>query len=468
MKIHSRWNFLAAGGVFLLIFAFLPLFTLQAQDTAAAGAGYASLVLNSAGDLEVQDASGKIVATLENGTIGQKVQVENQKLKISFGRDLKGQTTLIIYPDPESPQSLTLKCLGQEAKISSDSVLTVRTTTDLSGVEYQAGVLGSVSIAGQSLGKGQSVRMQNGSVIAPETVAAVQPPQARTTTETVVVATPGSPEAQQPIPEVPVSVNISPETGEYVGARSRVVTGEVYLAPPGTDPVSMMSSGHRPPALKSGDAIPEGSTLHTAPNSTAILTLFPGTAITVEPNTQVTFTNLQFRKSPPAGEAGKEAHMDLKTGGIVFRIEEKDRKNMDFQIRTPLAVAAARGTKGRVIHLNNTTIIFMNEHVVVAKSPIPNSGMEIVVEQGHKLVITRMMGAAEDAPKPEGMAGEERVALQNMIDNLADYLDSGLSSGLTVGERGQLEDLIKESISQYDLSDPRLDNDPTTPFGGSN
>lgn len=466
MKIHSRWNFMSACGAFLFVFALGPLFSLQAQSTAAAGSGgYASLVLNSAGDLEVQDSAGKVVAMLENGTIGEKIQVENQKLKISFGRDLKGQTTLIIYPDPENPQSLTLKCLGQETKISSDSVLTIRTTTDLSGVEYQAGVLGSVSVAGQTLGKGQSIRMQNGSVVTREMVTAAQPPRS---SETVVVATPGSPAAPQPVPEVPVSVNISPETGEYVGARSRVVTGEVYVAPPGTDPISMMSGGHRPPSLKSGDAIPEGSTLQTAPNSTAVLTLFPGTAIMVEPNTQVTFTNLQFRKAPPAGEAGKEARMDLKTGGIVFRIEEKDRKNMDFQIRTPLAVAAARGTRGRVIHINNTTIIFMNENVVVAKSPIPNSGMEIVVEQGNKLVITRMMGAAEDIPKPEGMAEQERLALQNMIDSLADYLDSGLSSGLTVGERGKLEDLIKESISQYDLSDPRLDNDPTTPFGGSN
>jgi hypothetical protein len=341
----------------------------------------------------------------------------------------------------------------------------VRTTQDLSSVEYQAGVLGSVSVAGQSLAKGQSIRMQNGSPVTPEMVNAVKPPQSAYEP----VASAPVPQQQAPAaPQMPESVNVSPDTGEYVGARSRAVTGEVYVAPPGTDPISMMSGGRRPPALKSGDAIPEGSTLQTAPNSTAVLTLFPGTAITVEPNTQVTFTNLNFRKSPPAGEAGKEARMDLKTGGIVFSIEEKDRKNMDFQIRTPLAVAAARGTAGRVIHINNTTIIFTSENVIVAKSPVPGSGMEILVEQGKKLVITRLLGSGEEVPQPEGLTGDERSALQNIVDSLAAFLDSPASGGLTGGERGQLEGLIKESISQYDLSDPRLDNEPTTPFGGSN
>ncbi|MEM6823373.1 MAG: hypothetical protein AAF558_15705, partial [Verrucomicrobiota bacterium] len=125
-----------------------------------------SLVLEANDNLSIVDSSGASLMSLPSGSIGKKITADNQAFKLSFGEDLNNRHTLIIYPDPSSPQSLDLVILGQPVTMSKDSVLTVTASQDGSAAQFQAGVLGQITVAGSTVAPGGSQSVQNGNVVA--------------------------------------------------------------------------------------------------------------------------------------------------------------------------------------------------------------------------------------------------------------------------------------------------------------
>ncbi len=105
----------------------------------------------------------------------------------------------------------------------------------------------------------------------------------------------------------------------------------------------------QPLEIKKGDSIPTGATLITQSNTFVLIGLAPGASAIVEPNTTVTLNANKTVKSQDKIEK-RTVDLDMKsgTGGIVSVLKRYDRSDLDFKIRTPTGVAAARGTIYRV------------------------------------------------------------------------------------------------------------------------
>ena len=91
-------------------------------------------------------------------------------------------------------------------------------------------------------------------------------------------------------------------------------------------------------ALKVGDSVKVGSTVKTGPNSTAIIRLTKECAVNLTENTETVVETLEESDTAP------KVKLDLKSGTMSALIDPKAKGKMDFRIKTPSGVAAARGT----------------------------------------------------------------------------------------------------------------------------
>lgn len=91
-------------------------------------------------------------------------------------------------------------------------------------------------------------------------------------------------------------------------------------------------------ALQKGDEVPLGSTLKTGENSSAIIRITTDSAINMTANTETVVEEVDNSEEKP------KVLLDLKNGTMSALINPKVKGMMDFRIKTPSGVAAARGT----------------------------------------------------------------------------------------------------------------------------
>jgi hypothetical protein len=116
-------------------------------------------------------------------------------------------------------------------------------------------------------------------------------------------------------------------------AVAKEVTGNCRILRPGT-------SQSQP--LQAGDPVPVGSYLMTDGSGSALISPMPGIAVTIDNSTS---TRLETLASTAESSSRKpEIHFDLKKGTIHSAIARSSREPVDFKIRTPQGIAAARGT----------------------------------------------------------------------------------------------------------------------------
>jgi len=126
-------------------------------------------------------------------------------------------------------------------------------------------------------------------------------------------------------------VDVSPADAKVTApqpGRATVVIGDVREVPPG--------AAERP--LKVGDTVQQGSTVRTGGNSRAVVTMTSNSAVRIGPNSEAVVQELVESKDKP------KVLLDLKTGSMGALIDPEVKGKMDFKIKTPSGVAAARGT----------------------------------------------------------------------------------------------------------------------------
>ena len=377
-------TFLSILGVVVLVFS---LNTLQAAT---------QLRINAAGDLEILDSKGLLVKSLSNGSISQSVKSDNQAFKVSYGKDLKGRFTTIVYPDPEKPQTISLNVFKQDVIISSDAVLTVVAEKDLNTARLQSGVLGKISVAGTDLGAGNSVNIQNGAVVA-NTPPAPQPASKITPTQTQTAQTQKSNPAAVTIAEAPQQAPATAEdAGDYApenydGAHTRKIEGDVMIAPKGQTVVDAIKNSPTTPRLDLNQPITPGSTIQTGPDGKAYIAPFPGAILMLEPNTTVEFEELEWKKSN--GKVERKMTAFVKQGSVISAIKGIKPEDLDYKVKTPHGVAAARGTVYITRNNGSSTTVVVSQgrvQVVTAKGTFT-----IGVDAGNKVTFT-----AGDANSP--------------------------------------------------------------------
>ena len=112
-----------------------------------------------------------------------------------------------------------------------------------------------------------------------------------------------------------------------------VSVGEVKVTPPG---------GAEAP-LKAGDQVAVGSTVKTGAGARAVIVMTAKSAIRVAENSEVIIEEVVETATPP------KVTLDLKDGSLGALLKPGAGAEMDFKIKTPSGIAAARGTYFAVV-----------------------------------------------------------------------------------------------------------------------
>lgn len=145
-----------------------------------------------------------------------------------------------------------------------------------------------------------------------------------------------------------------PETGKVT-----VVVGKVTVTPPG--------QAEQP--LKVGDIVAVGSTIKTGADSRATVTMTTSSAVRIGPNSETVVAEIVESKDAP------KVLLDLKSGTMGALVKPEVKGKMDFKIKTPSGVAAARGTFYSVAVENGKGYIQTKEGEVVI-IPLDKAGAE--------------------------------------------------------------------------------------------
>lgn len=354
-----------------------------------------TITLDEINHLVITDETGSSVASLPTGSISEKITADNQVFKLSFGKDLENNHTIIIYPDPSAPQSLAFNLLGADVTMTADSVLTVSAPQSGAAPQLQAGVLGEITLAGSPIAPGLSVHLQNG-----QAVAAVEPePLAEDITTTSTE-------------EVPASTNQAAERliSEFSqGLVVKEVTGTVMMAPQGTDVMDLLRQSTSLPTLKPGDIIPNGASIRTDFGGSMVVAQSPGVTFQVLEN-----TNMQIEENSYEIQNGVEKRAfkaNLNKGGIINSLGGLDPNNTKYEIQTPLAVAAARGTAFSVFTSDSISVIITGEGDV----EVITRGGTYRTTEGQKTVVTFGDGTGEERTAQFDATSEEVQIIQNLI-----------------------------------------------------
>lgn len=108
-----------------------------------------------------------------------------------------------------------------------------------------------------------------------------------------------------------------------------IAVGNVTLIPVG---------GGAETPLKVGDVVPVGSTVKTGVASRAVIKTTKQSAVRIAENSQAIFMELVDSDATP------KVLIDLKAGSMGALIQPQAQSVMDFKIKTPTGIAAARGT----------------------------------------------------------------------------------------------------------------------------
>lgn len=115
-----------------------------------------------------------------------------------------------------------------------------------------------------------------------------------------------------------------PESGKVT-----VAVGDVQV---------IAKTGDAPVAVKPGDKVVVGSTIKTGAGARAVVVITPRSAIRIAENSEVVIEVVDETVLP------RKVTVDLKDGSLSALLKPNAAGELDFQVRTPSGVAAARGT----------------------------------------------------------------------------------------------------------------------------
>lgn len=122
--------------------------------------------------------------------------------------------------------------------------------------------------------------------------------------------------------------NLQPESGKILG-----LTGSASILLPGSA---------SPMPATAGQSVPEGSRITTTDGSSVMVGLTAGAATLVEGGSDVAVNQLQVRKSG-SRITHRSINLEVTQGSALSFLKSSD-SSADYSVRTPIGVAAARGT----------------------------------------------------------------------------------------------------------------------------
>lgn len=198
--------------------------------------------------------------------------------------------------------------------------------------------------------------------------------------------------------------------GRVMAADSGVVSiavGTVTMIPAG---------GGAEVPLKAGDAVPVGATVKTGAGSRAVIKTTKQSAVRIAENSQAVMMELVDSEATP------KVLIDLKSGSLGALIQPQAQGAMDFKVKTPTGIAAARGTMYAVAVEDGKGFVKV-EHGKVDVIP---ANVEKKVPQTGK--VTVVAGTVNETP----LGGQARVLKEGDVVTTGSTIKTGADSRATV------------------------------------
>jgi hypothetical protein len=399
-----------------------------------------TLSLNPLGEMVVADASGQTVKTLVMGSVGEVVRIGADSFKISYGKDLQGRATAILYANPENPQPFAVSCQSQELTVSKEAVLTI--VLDGNGALVQSGILGQVTVGGQQLAPQETLRISNSGTIVADTPAPAKPSADKLAVPAVV--------AKPVVPRGPIEVG--------------PVTGRVFIDTDG--------KGEQP--LTGDSVVKIGSVIRTEKNSAAVLELFPDVTATLYQDSVLLIREYVYT---PGDAPDRKFTGVLTKGKLHNSLNVKGRGQTDYKIETPHQIFSAIGTDFLVTisEEENTAFVQVYEGVVGASDGTKIHAMvqglyastgqppEFTPMSSQELRVAEERRRGRDAAAGEiadGALPSQSYAQTPVGRELAEIIRRPTRSQPQQG----LDSLLNQTQGVFK---PRLTQDPITPTGPS-
>tara|TARA_B100000927_G_scaffold51563_1_gene38459 strand:- start:5025 stop:5561 length:537 start_codon:yes stop_codon:yes gene_type:complete len=120
-----------------------------------------------------------------------------------------------------------------------------------------------------------------------------------------------------------------------VSAKAEPETGDVTVA---VGDVQAVAADGASRLLKKGDKVVVGTTVKTGADSRAVIVITPRSAIRISENSEVLIEMVNQDVQPA------DVTINLKDGSLGALLKPNAADELDFKVRTPSGVAAARGT----------------------------------------------------------------------------------------------------------------------------
>jgi hypothetical protein len=199
--------------------------------------------------------------------------------------------------------------------------------------------------------------------------------------------------------------------GQVIAADSSgvvsIAVGTVTLIP---------ANGGAEVPLKVGDAVPVGSTVKTGAASRAVIKTTKQSAVRIAENSQAVMMELVDSDTTP------KVLIDLKAGSLGALIQPQAQAAMDFKVKTPTGIAAARGTMYAVAVEDGKGFVKV-EHGKVDVIPL-----NVEKQQPQTGKVTVVAGSVNETP----LGAQARPLNKGDIVTMGSTIKTGADSRATV------------------------------------
>ncbi|MEM1057993.1 MAG: FecR family protein [Verrucomicrobiota bacterium] len=342
-----------------------------------------SLEVGAQDHLIIKDVKNNVVADLAPGAIQQPVKVDATSFIVSYGQDTSKRYSAILAPDPNQPKSIEFVVAGNRVYADNKASVTVTFSSNKKSVSVDPGAFGMVSLNGNRL---SSTVAANTSDPQPSAPATTQKPAPSQTSQ------PSAPASSSPTlasnTSQPASGNGSgngaagsPGSGSMAGSTaSRLLTSAITMTPSNVrfwaepitppsgrlpsvspnqmklvevrGPVTLKLPNGRTQRATNGMLVPNGATVRTTSGSSAAVFIGGVNSARLTENSTAKFNH-------NATQGTQATTVDLTRGCVFSKVGRKSGQRQDYKVRTPVGIAAAKGTDYATLYRSNEMYVFV-------------------------------------------------------------------------------------------------------------
>lgn len=207
---------------------------------------------------------------------------------------------------------------------------------------------------------------------------------------------------------------------------------------------------NEPWRLKQDDIVKQGTEIETKKESAVEITFTDGSSFFLRPDTRI-----NIRDSRQRQPYYMIRQLFMPAGRIFLRIKESTGQDSKFEIQTPSAVSAARGTRFRVsVDQENVT----RTEVLDGSVGVKGEGQEVVLNTGQGTWVEdgESANAPEPLPDPPEIKGLRTMYQQLPVTFTIIPSEKAVACRLEIAKDPGMKDVVNTSIIKAGVPIPRI------------